>query len=119
MKVGIIRCLARSNQCSANHCLRAINNKPRTGEFARYDDTFELVGIDTCGGCWHGTSKEILNKAKILKERGGAEIVHLSTCMMLWCPWKEKHKAALVDMGLTVVEWTHELAPGPRPPDDW
>ena len=62
MKVGIIRCQARSMQCSANHCLRAAGRG--TGEWGKYGK-IEIVGIDTCGGCWHGTAKRVLENAEI------------------------------------------------------
>jgi predicted metal-binding protein len=116
-KIGIIRCQARSEQCSANHCLRASYKK--TGEFAKYD-SYEILGIDTCGGCWHGSAKKVLEKAKILKERGEVDVIHLSTCIMLWCPWKKMFENELKDkIGLPIHLWTHELPEGYQRSDDW
>lgn len=117
MKVGIIRCEARSNQCSANHCLRAAYRG--TGEWSKYGK-IEIVGIDTCGGCWHGTAKKVLEKATILKYRGEAEVIHLSTCIMLWCPFKHVFEKALKEsIGIPIGTWTHELPPGYKRDDDW
>jgi len=49
-KIGIIIC-ARYRNCGGGKCLRAI--RERAGGFARYpkEETVELVGYSSCGGC--------------------------------------------------------------------
>jgi predicted metal-binding protein len=106
MKIGIIRCNEASQHCSANNCMNAANHK--TGHFARYDEV-EIVGIDTCNGCYHGGAKRVIERAAMLKERGGAEVIHLSTCIMTTCPWKAVFEKGIKEkVGLPVVQYTHE-----------
>jgi len=89
--------------------------RERTGEFEQYD-IVELVGFDTCGGCARGKPKKILERGLRLKEKG-AEVIHLSNCLMV-CPFKDKFKAALEEeVGLPVVEFTHWHPPEPR--EEW
>ncbi len=109
MKVGIIRCYARSEDCAGWNCFKAIQNK--TGEFSQYD-TIELVGFDTCGGCNQGKADKIVKNAKRLKEQG-AEVIHLCNFIGGRCPSKEVYfKALRKRVGIPIVEKTHG---GPSP----
>ena len=56
MRVGIIRCEERSNECAGYKCLPAMQN--RTGQFKGYD-AIELVGFETCGGCGRNKADKI------------------------------------------------------------
>jgi predicted metal-binding protein len=108
MKVGIIRCQENSERCAGHGgggegCFWAIRNKK--GSFEVYD-TVELIGFDTCGGCARGAPTKILDRAQKLKKYG-AEVIHLSCCMML-CPHKDIYEAAIKEtVGLPVVNYTH------------
>jgi predicted metal-binding protein len=109
MKIGIVRCDARSIECAGWNCFKAIDNK--TGEFSRYDK-IELVGFDTCGGCNQGKADKIVKKAKRLKEKG-AEVIHLCNFIVGSCPSKEVYvKALRKRVGIPIVEKTHG---GPTP----
>jgi predicted metal-binding protein len=109
-KIGIIRCQEHSEVCPGYFCFPAIRNK--SGSFAAYD-VVELVGFDTCGGCGRGKSDKIVARAQRLKDKG-AEAIHLSTCMMMGCPWKEVYAKDIQEkVAIPVVERTH--APGPPP----
>jgi predicted metal-binding protein len=109
MKIGIVRCAARSEECAGWNCFKAIQNK--TGEFSRYD-TIELVGFDTCGGCNQGKADNIVKKARRLKEKG-AEVIHLCNYIGGSCPSKEVYfKALKKRVGIPIVEKTHG---GPTP----
>ncbi len=104
MKVGVIRCDDQSRRCAGYHCFPAIQN--RTGEFKDYD-TVELVGFDTCGGCFRGRADRIVTRALRLKERG-AEIIHLGDCLIAGCPFKDLYQNAISEeLKLPVVEKTH------------
>jgi predicted metal-binding protein len=110
-KIGIIRCQEQSERCGGYSCFPAIRNK--SGTFAAYD-VVELVGFETCGGCGRGKSDKIVAKAQRLKERG-AEVIHLGTCLIGNCPWKELYvKEVAEKVSIPVIERTH--APGPPPP---
>ena len=104
MRVGIIRCEERSNQCAGYNCLPAIQN--RTGQFKGYD-TIELVGFDTCGGCGRNKADKILARVLRLQEKG-AEVIHLSNCLVSTCPFKNIYETALKEkVSLLIIEGTH------------
>jgi predicted metal-binding protein len=82
-------------------------------------ESIELVGFDTCGGC-PGKNRldKIVERGLKLKEKG-AEVIHLSTCIVLSCPNKDKFAEVLKEkVGLPVKEKTHTSPDGkirPRP----
>jgi predicted metal-binding protein len=105
MKIGIIRCQERSNQCAGRNCFPAIQNK--AGEYLTGYDTIELVGYDTCGGCGRNKADKILARALRLKEHG-AEVIHLSNCLVDACPFKELYEKELKEkVGVPIVERVH------------
>jgi predicted metal-binding protein len=70
-------------------------------------DTIELVGFDTCGGCPGARYEKIVERGLKLKEKG-AEVIHLSTCIMMFCPNKKKFAEVLKEkVGLPIKEKTH------------
>ena len=91
MRVGVIRCEDQSRRCAGYHCFPAMQN--RTGEFKDYD-TVELVGFDTCGGCFRGRADRIVTRDLRLKERG-AEIIHLGDCMTIGRSSKDVYEQTL------------------------
>ncbi len=104
MRVGIIRCEERSNQCAGYKCLPAMQN--RTGQFKGYD-AIELVGFETCGGCGRNKADKILARALRLQKKG-AEVIHLSNCILSACPFKKIYERALKEEGgLLIIEGTH------------
>jgi predicted metal-binding protein len=119
-KIGIIRCQELANfgerRCAGWNCFPAIRDK--SGYLAEYDK-IELVGFDTCGGC-PGKNRytKIIERGMKLKEKG-AEVIHLSTCLVGSCPNKDKFKEVLEkETGLPIKEKTHTRAPekgGPPP----
>jgi predicted metal-binding protein len=116
-RIGIIRCqeiaLASGNaRCAGWHCFPAIRNK--TKYMDQYED-IELVGFDTCGGC-PGKNRfdKIVERGLRLKEKG-AEVIHLSTCLVGSCPNKDKFAAILKEkVGLPIKEMTHTRPEGPH-----
>lgn len=109
MKIGIIRCEEHSKRCAGYGCFPALLNK--TGKFEEYDD-IELVGFETCGGCGRGKADKIMDRATRLKEKG-AEVIHLSNCLLGPCPSKELYQKTLVEeMGIPIMMGTH---PAPTP----
>jgi predicted metal-binding protein len=119
-KIGIIRCqelaLYGERRCAGWNCFPAMRDK--TGYMAEYD-TIELVGFDTCGGCpGRNRYNKIIERGNKLKEKG-AEVIHLSTCLVGSCPNKDKFKEVLEkETGLPIKEKTHTRATekgGPPP----
>jgi predicted metal-binding protein len=93
--------------------------RDKTGYMQEYD-TIELVGFDTCGGCpGRNRTGKIVERGQKLKDHG-AEVIHLGTCVVQFCPNKDMLKEALEkEVGLPIKEKTHtrpEGAPTPPPP---
>jgi predicted metal-binding protein len=117
-RIGIIRCQEVAlgtgpTRCAGWHCFPAIREK--TLYMDQYD-TIELVGFDTCGGC-PGKNRfdRIVERGLKLKEKG-AEVIHLSTCMVGSCPNKDKFAEVLREkVGLPIKEKTHTRPEGPSP----
>ena len=109
-KIGIIRCLelantARKGRCAGWNCFPAIRD--RSAYLDEYE-TIELVGFDTCGGCpGKNRTDNIIERGMALKKHG-AEVIHLSTCLVGSCPNKDMFREALEkEVGLPVKEKTH------------
>lgn len=81
MKIGIIIC-DRYKNCAGGKCFRALQR--REGAFDRYgkDETVEIVGYSSCGGCPGGnieyTPQEMVNN--------GVEVIHLATGLVVGYP---------------------------------
>jgi len=103
-KIGIIRCDAHSANCAGYNCFPAMRKK--TGQFGNYDE-IELVGFDSCGGCARGKTDKIVPRAQRLKEKG-AEVIHLSTCIVGTCPLENMFAQAIQEnVGIPIVRKTH------------
>lgn len=103
-KIGIIRCDAHSLNCAGYNCFPAIRNK--TGQFENYEE-IELVGFDSCGGCARGKPDKIVLRAQRLKDKG-AEVIHLSTCIVGTCPFENMFAQAIQEkVGIPIVRRTH------------
>ncbi len=108
-RIGIIRCQelaigSSPRRCAGWNCFPAMREKtPYMNEY----ETIELVGFDTCGGCPGRKYDKIVERGLKLKERG-AEVIHLSTCMVLSCPNKDKFAEVLKEkVGLPIKLKTH------------
>ena len=108
-KVGIIICSRYSN-CGGGKCLRAI--RERAGGFARYpkDETVELVGYSSCGGCPGGNVESVPEEMK----KNGAQVIHLATGLVVGyppCPHLREFKELIERKhGLQVVVGTQVKA---------
>jgi predicted metal-binding protein len=114
-RIGIIRCQELAihpgpNRCAGWNCFPAMRDKTK---YMDEYETIELVGFDTCGGC-PGRSRfdRIVERGLKLKEHG-AEVIHLSTCIVHFCPNKDKFAEVLKEkVGLPVKEKTHTYPDG-------
>ena len=80
-KIGIIIC-GRYQSCGGGKCFRSV--RERTGGFARYsrDETVEVVGFSSCGGCPGGNIEYVPEEMK----KNGAEVIHLATGFVVGYP---------------------------------
>ena len=106
-KLGIIIC-DRYRDCAGGKCFRSLKN--REGAFSRYrDESVELVGYTSCGGCPGGN----IEYSPAEMKKNGAEIVHFATGMVVGyppCPYLEHFKSFIeTKYGLEVVVGTHPI----------
>ena len=107
-KIGIIIC-ARYRDCGGGKCFRALRD--RHGGFSRYaaDETVEIVGYSSCGGCPGGNVEYV--PAEFVKN--GCDVVHLATGLVVGyppCPHIRQFKAYIESRyGLPVVVGTHPI----------
>ena len=110
-KIGIIACANTTKilDCPLSPCLRDLYD--RKGEFARYKGMeLELTGVASCPGCLGGLAPEvILSKANSLVHYG-AEAIHLTYCMKIFCPYVNKYQKILKETypGIDILLGTHE-----------
>lgn len=107
-KIAIVIC-ARYRNCGGGKCFRALKN--RQGAFARYpkDETLEIVGYTSCGGCPGGNIEYVPEEFA----KNGAQVIHLATGMVVGyppCPNIRKFKQYIETVhGLPVVVGTHPI----------
>ncbi len=107
-KIGIIIC-DRYRDCGGGKCFRAL--RERQGGFSGYaaEETLELIGFSSCGGCPGGNVESV--PAEFLKN--GCNVVHLATGLVVGyppCPHIKQFKAFIeTHYGLPVVIGTHPI----------
>ena len=107
-KIGIITC-ARYKECGGGKCFRAL--RERHGGFSRYtaDESVEIVGFASCGGCPGGNVEQV--PTEFLKN--GCTVVHLATGFVVGyppCLYTRQFKAFIESrFGLPVVIGTHPI----------
>ena len=107
-KIGIIIC-ARYRDCGGGKCFRAV--RERRGAFAIYplEETLEVVGHSTCGGCPGGNVEYVPQEMK----KNGAEAIHLATGLVVGyppCPNIRRFKVFIETIyGLPIVIGTHPI----------
>ena len=108
MRIGIIIC-DRYKSCAGGKCFRAA--RERKGGFSHYpeEESLEVVGFTTCGGCPGGNieyaPEEMVNN--------GAEAIHLATGFVVGyppCPWTDYFKEFIeTRYEIPVVIGTHPI----------
>jgi predicted metal-binding protein len=80
-KIGIIIC-GRYHTCGGGKCFRAL--RERVGAFSVYpkEESVEIVGYSTCGGC-PGGNIEYVPEEMI---KNGAQVIHLATGFVVGYP---------------------------------
>jgi predicted metal-binding protein len=107
-RIGIIIC-ARYKECGGGKCFRAL--RERRGAFSRYgfEETIEVVGYSSCGGCPGGNIEYVPTEFK----KNGAEVIHLATGLVVGyppCPYLRDFTTFIeTQFGLPVVIGTHPI----------
>lgn len=116
-RIGILTCsnITQDLGCPASICLKDLRAKG--GEFARYDDGAELVGIINCAGC-PGIlgSEKLVHRIRALAELD-VDAIHFSSCLIDFCPFKEQYRKMIGERypGIDVVFGTHDPPEGITP----
>lgn len=119
VKIGLLNCsnVSQDLGCCASACLQDIN--AGTAAFEQYKEQggAQLVGIINCAGCpTLAAPDKLLGRVRALAE-AGAEAIHVSSCIMMLCPYREKYISLLEERfpEVKVVAGSHDA--GPIPPD--
>lgn len=110
-KIAIYVCGEVSKKCTANGCLRAVNQTEDA--FEKYEAMgYQLVAFNNCSGC-DGNPLESL-KVKIEKfQKADVDVVHLSTCIRGRCEHYEQFADAFGGY-FDVIGYTHGSAEGKK-----
>ena len=110
-KIGILTCSNTTQDlgCSSFKCLDAVYRND--GEFKRHENMggAQLVGIINCAGCPTAVAPEkLLERVRALTEVG-VEAIHMASCMMALCPFKNKYAKLLENRfpEIEIVAGTH------------
>ncbi len=118
-KIGILTCsnTTQGLDCCSAGCMQSFNQNK--GAFGAYQgEETEVVGVINCAGCPTTVApKKILKRLGVLNEIG-ADTLHMSSCMTLLCPFKNKYRTVIQEAfpNLTIVEGTE--APEGVPMDE-
>jgi predicted metal-binding protein len=123
VKVGLLTCHnAKQNlYCTSSMCLHALRESIRAFEAYRDTGGAELLGIATCDGCPTLAAPErIVKRVKGMVDLG-ADAIHLSSCMMAVCPFRNKYIAILQQAfpSVKIVPGTHWDDVGPEEGGKW
>ena len=107
-RIGIIIC-DRYRSCGGGKCFRALRN--REGAFSIYakNESVEIVGYTSCGGCPGGNIEYAPEEMK----NNGAEVIHLATGFVVGyppCPFIDNFRDMIREkFQLKVVVGTHPI----------
>lgn len=108
MKLGIIIC-DRYQNCTGGKCFRAMRNREGAFDIYSKDETLEVVGYATCGGCPGGNIEYA--PAEMIKN--GVEAIHLATGFVVGyppCPYISYFKNFIeANYNIPVVVGTHPI----------
>jgi predicted metal-binding protein len=114
-RIGILTCSNTTQNvgCSSFKCLQDVYDS--TGEFGRYADSggTQLAGIISCAGCPTAVAPEkLINRVRSLTMLG-LDAIHLSSCLMALCPFKNKYASLLEENfpQIEIVRGTHVEPP--------
>lgn len=107
-KIGIIIC-DRYRNCAGGKCFRSLQNREGAFDIYAKDESVELVGYTSCGGCPGGNIEYAPEEMK----KNGAEVVHLATGFVVGyppCPYIKQFKDLIeIKHKMKVVIGTHPI----------
>lgn len=123
VRVGIVTCrnAMQDAYCTTSMCLHALRESITGFAAYREEGGAELLGIATCDGCPTLAAPErIIKRVKGMVDLG-ASAVHLSSCMMAMCPFRNKYISILQEAfpGVQIVQGTHWDEEGPEVGGKW
>ncbi len=108
MKIGIIIC-DRYKKCAGGKCFKAMQNREGAFDIYSKEETLEIVGYTTCGGC-PGGNIEYAPEEMI---KNGAEAIHFATGFIVGyppCPYISHFKEFIEEKyKIPVVIGTHPI----------
>jgi predicted metal-binding protein len=123
VRVGIVTC-GNSKQalyCPSAMCFHALRDSICAFEPYRESGGAELLGIQNCDGCPTLVAPErLVRRVKGMVDLG-ASAIHLSSCMMALCPYRNKYLAILQETfpDVQIVPGTHWDPEGPEAGAKW
>jgi len=110
MHIGILTCSAVTQDlaCSSFNCLKQLRGGK--DKFSPYHGNATLAGIINCAGCMaHNAPDKLLKRVRSLTELK-PDAIHLSTCMINLCPFKEQYFKLLSETfpHIHFVKGTHD-----------
>lgn len=108
MKIGIIIC-DRYKSCAGGKCFRAMQNREGAFDIYSKNESLEIVGYTSCGGCPGGNIEYA--PEEIIKN--GAEVIHFATGLVVGyppCPYTSHFKEFIEEkFNVRVVVGTHPI----------
>ncbi len=108
MKIGIIIC-DRYKKCAGGKCFKAMQNREGAFDIYSKEETLEIVGYTTCGGC-PGGNIEYAPEEMI---KNGAEAIHFATGFIVGyppCPYISHFKEFIEEKyKIPVITGTHPI----------
>lgn len=116
VRVAILNCSNATQElgCAASMCLESARKNSLMFERYKTNGGADLVGIINCAGCPTAVAPEkLLSRVRSLTVRG-VDAIHLSSCMIALCPFKNKYVTMLRREfpDIEIIEGTHST------PDD-
>lgn len=113
-KVLVIGCKkAMDDVCiGCSRCLVGFNR--REGEFSRYDESAELIGLLNCGDCPGATIVTRLAQVNLWNKPMEERVtkIHIGPCILDHCPHKDTIISKIKGKsGVEVIEGTHPYKP--------
>ena len=107
-KIAIIIC-DRYKSCAGGKCFRALREREGAFDIYKEDESVEIVGFTSCGGCPGGNieyaPEEMVNN--------GAEVIHLATGLVVGyppCPYTTHFKSFIEEKyKVKVIVGTHPI----------
>ncbi len=107
-KIAIIIC-DRYKSCAGGKCFRALREREGAFDIYKKDESVEIVGFTSCGGCPGGNIEYVPEEMV----NNGAEVIHLATGLVVGyppCPYTTHFKSFIEEKyKVKVIVGTHPI----------